>query len=228
MCSLEVCPQRRFHVKLTEIFNEILKSTRILTVIILINLIGTLAGFYYYYDQLSLSPVYLWPFIPDCPLYTMLAVVVLVTFLLKKKSVDLLSFITSIGLAKYGTWTVLVVLGFSPFYFSINSSMYSVLACAHVLMALEFILPLYIIKEIKKSYVIAAFAWFFLNDFFDYYVGTHPPLPSWGVSSVAFMTFAMTPIFIIIVSLTHKFLNDANLNVYAFAGVAKLGQRRRA
>jgi len=215
-------------VKLTEIFNEILKSTRILTVIILINLIGTLAGFYYYYDQLSLSPVYLWPFIPDCPLYTMLAVVVLVTFLLTKKSVDLLSFITSIGLAKYGTWTVLVVLGFSPFYFSINSSMYGVLACAHVLMALEFILPLYIIKEIKKSYVIAAFAWFFLNDFFDYYVGTHPPLPSWGVSSVAFMTFAMTPIFIIIVSLTHKFLNDANLNVYAFAGVAKLGQRRRA
>jgi len=215
-------------VRLTEIPNEILKSTRILTVIILINLIGTLAGFYYYYDQLSSSPVYLWPFIPDCPLYTMLAVVVLVTFLFTKKSVDLLSFITSIGLAKYGTWTVLVVLGFSPFYFSINSSLYGLLACAHVLMALEFILPLYIIKEIKKSYVVAAFAWFFLNDFFDYFVGTHPPLPSWGVSIVAFMTFAMTPILIIIVSLTHKFLNDANLNVYAFAGVAKPGQRRRA
>jgi len=215
-------------VKLTEIFNKILKSTRILTTIILINLIGTLAGFYYYYDQLSSSPVYLWPFIPDCPIYTMLAVVVLVTYLLKKKSVDLLSFIASIGLAKYGMWTVLVVLGFSPFYFSINSSMYGVLACVHVLMALEFILPLYIIKEIKKSYVITAFTWFFLNDFFDYYVGTHPPIPSWGISSVAFMTFAMTPIFIIGVCLIHKFLNDANLDVYAFAGVAKLGQRRRA
>ena len=158
----------------------------------------------------------------------MLAVVVLVIFLFTNKSVDLLNFITSIGLAKYGAWTVLVVLGFSPFYFSINSNMYGVLACAHVLMALEFILPLYIIKEIKKSYVVAAFAWFFLNDFFDYYVGTHPPLPSWGVSSVAFMTVAMTPIFIIIVCLTHKFLNDANLSIYAFAGVAKPGQRRRA
>ena len=215
-------------MRLTGIFNKILKSTYILTVIITINLIGTLAGFYYYSNQLSSSPVYLWPFIPDCPLYTMLVVIVLVTFHFTNKSVDLLSFITSIGLAKYGTWTVLVVLGFSSFYFSIDRNVYVVIACAHVLMALEFILPLYIIKEIKKSYVLAAFIWFFLNDFFDYYVGTHPPLPSWSVSSVAFMTFAMTPIFIIIVSLTYKFLNDANLNEYAQAGVAKLGQRRRA
>jgi uncharacterized membrane protein YpjA len=210
------------------IFKKIFNNILFLTIIVVINLLGSIIGFYYYYHQLSSSPLYLWPFIPDCPLYTLLVAAILITFILTKKSADMLSFITSIGLAKYGTWTVLVVLGFSQFYFSVDQNMYTALACMHVLMALEFILPLSIMKGIKKSYIVVVFVWFFLNDFFDYYFGTHPPLPYWGVSDVAFMTFLMTPIFIIIAITTRKFLNDANLNVYASAGVAKLGQRRRA
>lgn len=210
------------------IFKKIFSNTLLLVIIIVINLLGSIIGFYYYYQQLCSSPLYLWPFIPDCPLYTLLTAAILMTLILTKKSSDILNFITSIGLAKYGTWTVLVVLGFSQFYFSIDQNMYIALACIHVLMALEFILPLFIMRGIKNNYIVVALLWFFLNDFFDYYFGTHPPLPYWGVSEVAYMTFLMTPVFIIITITTRKFLNDANLNLYASAGVAKLGQRRRA
>jgi uncharacterized membrane protein YpjA len=210
------------------IFKKIFNNRLLLTIIIIVNLLGSVIGFYYYYPQLSSSPLYLWPFIPDCPLYTLLVAAILITFILSTKSSDILSFISSIGLAKYGTWTVVVVLGFSQFYFSIDQNMYTILACMHILMALEFVLPLSIMKGIKRSYIAVAFLWFFLNDFVDYYFGTHPPLPYWGVSDIAFLTFVMTPIFIIIVIITRKFLNDADLNVYALAGVAKLGQRRRA
>ncbi len=210
------------------IFNKIFNNVLFLAIIIVINLLGSIIGFYYYSQQLSSSPLYLWPFIPDCPLYTLLTAAIFITLILTKRSSDTLNFITSIGLAKYGTWTVLVVLAFSQFYFSADQNMYTALACVHVLMALEFILPLFVMRGIKNSYVAVAFVWFFLNDFVDYYFGTHPPLPYWGVSDVAYMTFLMTPVFIIIVVITRKFLNDADLNLYASAGVAKLGQRRRA
>ncbi len=37
-------------------------------VLFAINLAGTVYGMYWYWDQLAVTPVYLWLFTPDCPL----------------------------------------------------------------------------------------------------------------------------------------------------------------
>ena len=188
----------------------ILENTPLLVAIIIINVAGTLIGFYYYWDQLvSSSPVY-WIFIPDCPLYTMLAAAILAVYVSKRRSSDLVNFITAIGLAKYGTWTVFVILAFAGFYFSIDSSFYSLLVLLHVAMAVEFILPVMLIRQLRPRFVAVALIWFFANDYADYFLGTHPPIPPGDITQIAIFTFLLTPVFIIVVYAAARFLNNVN------------------
>ena len=188
----------------------ILENTPLLVAIIIINVAGTLIGFYYYWDQLvSSSPVY-WIFIPDCPLYTMLAAAILAVYVSTRRSSDLVNFITAIGLAKYGTWTVFVILAFAGFYFSIDSSFYSLLVLLHVAMAVEFILPVMLIRQLKPRFIAVALMWFFANDYADYFLGTHPPIPPGDITQIAIFTFLLTPVFIIFAYAAARFLNNGN------------------
>ena len=188
---------------------SIVENTPLLVAIILINVAGTLVGFYYYWDQLLAASPLLWIFIPDCPLYTALAAVILSVYITTKRSSDPINFIAAVGLAKYGTWTVAVVLGFSSFYFSIDGNLYAALVLLHVAMAAEFVLPVLLIRQLKKIFVATALAWFFLNDFADYYLGTHPPLPTLDTSFVGAFTFLLTPLFVGAVYATARFLNNS-------------------
>ncbi|HYA32515.1 MAG TPA: DUF1405 domain-containing protein [Candidatus Bathyarchaeia archaeon] len=189
---------------------RLLENTPLIAAIISINVAGTLAGFYYYWDQLvSSSPVY-WIFIPDCPLYTMLIAAILAVYVTTQRSSDLVNFITAVGLAKYATWTVFVVLAFSAFYFSVDSSLYSVLVLLHVAMAVEFFLPLMLIKELRARYAAIALIWFFTNDFADYYLGTHPPVPINDITQIGIFTFLTTPVFIIVAYAAARFLSNSD------------------
>jgi uncharacterized membrane protein YpjA len=185
------------------------ENTPLLIAIIIINIAGSLVGLFYYWDQLvSASPV-AWIFIPDCPLYTMLVAVVLATYASTKRGSDLINFITAVGLAKYGTWTVVVVLGFSTFYFSVDSTLYTVLVLMHVAMAAEFILPLLLIRQLKYRWTAITLVWFLANDFADYFLGTHPPVPTSEISLIAAFTFLLTPLFIALAYYTARFLNNS-------------------
>jgi uncharacterized membrane protein YpjA len=188
---------------------SIVENTPLLVAIILINVAGTLVGFYYYWDQLLAASPVLWVFIPDCPLYTMLAAVILAVYVTTKRSSDLFNFIAAVGLVKYGTWTVAVVLGFSSFYFSIDSKLYAVLVLLHVAMAAEFVLPLLLIRQLNKNFIAIALAWFFLNDFVDYYFGTHPPVPTLDTSLIGAFTFLLTPLFVGAAYAAARFLNNS-------------------
>lgn len=188
---------------------SIVENTPLLVAIILINVAGTLVGFYYYWDQLLAANPLLWIFIPDCPLYTMLAAVILAVYVAAKRRSDLVNFIAAVGLAKYGTWTVAVVLRFNSFYFSIDSNLYAALVLLHVAMAAEFVLPVLLIRQLKKSFVAIALAWFFLNDFADYYLGTHPPLPTLDTSLIGAFTFLLTPLVVGAVYAAARFLNNS-------------------
>jgi uncharacterized membrane protein YpjA len=188
---------------------SLVENTPLLIAVIVINIAGSLIGFYYYWDQLVSASPFAWIFIPDCPLYTMLAAVVLAVYVSTKRSSDLINFITAVGLAKYGTWTVVVVLWFSAFYFSFDSSLYTVLALLHVAMAAEFILPLLLIRRVKPHLAAIAFVWFLANDFADYFLGTHPPVPTSEISQIAAFTFLLTPLFIVIAYIAARFLNNS-------------------
>ena len=188
---------------------SIVENTPLLIAIIIINIASSLVGLFYYWDQLVSASPFAWIFIPDCPLYTMLVALVLAVYASTKRSSDLINFITAVGLAKYGTWTVIVVLGFSTFYFSIDSTLYTVLALMHVTMAAEFILPLLLIRKLKYRLTAIALVWFLANDFADYSLGTHPPVPTNEISLIAAFTFLLTPLFIAIAYCTARFLNNS-------------------
>jgi uncharacterized membrane protein YpjA len=188
--------------------HKTVESAPLLIAIIIINIAGSLVGFYYYWDQLASANPFLWIFIPDCPLYTMLAAGVLTIYVSTKHSSDLINFITAVGLAKYGTWTVAVVLGFSTFYFSIDSSLYTVIALLHVAMVAEFVVPLLLIRQLKYRLAAIALVWFLANDFVDYFLGAHPPIPTSEISLIAAFTFLLTPLFIVIAYCTASFLNN--------------------
>jgi len=190
-------------------FRSIVENTPLLIAIIIINIAGSLVGLFYYWDQLVSATPFAWIFIPDCPLYTLLVAVVLAVYASTKRSSDLINFITAVGLAKYGTWTVIVVLGFSTFYFSVDSTLYTVLVLMHVAMAAEFILPLLLIRQLRYRLTAIAFVWFLANDFADYFLGTHPPVPTSQISLIAAFTFLLTPLFIVLAYCTVRFLNNS-------------------
>src|SRR5512146_888785 len=120
-----------------KIIDGINADRRLLIVILLINIAGSLFGLYYYWDQLMVTPWYLWLAVPDCPLYTFFMIFALLLVLLGRPS-DTLNAVTAVGLSMYGTWTVVVLLYFREIYFSpANALMSSGLWISHAGMALE-------------------------------------------------------------------------------------------
>ncbi len=172
----------------------IVENAPLMAIVIIINLAGALVGFFYYWDQILTSNPSIWLFIPDCPFYVLLGAIVLAAYLIKKRRSDFVSFITAIGLLKYGTWTALVVLGFNTFYFAIDSTLYGLIAIMHIGMAFEFVLPLFLIQRVRWYFAALALLWFFANDVVDYYFAAHPPIPINELTIIAPLTFALTPL----------------------------------
>jgi len=79
-----------------------------------LNLLGIYFGYSVYEYQFALHPAYLAIFVPDCPLYVLLSLIIILG-LVKN---DIFSFIVSIGMVKYGLWTVFILLFHSGFYFA--------------------------------------------------------------------------------------------------------------
>ncbi|MBR9678570.1 MAG: DUF1405 domain-containing protein, partial [Nanoarchaeota archaeon] len=69
--------------------------------LILLNLVGVISGFYYYLPSFSQVPFYLWFFLPDCPLYVLFFIVILVI-----KTPEWVKGLVSIGLIKYAGWSI--------------------------------------------------------------------------------------------------------------------------
>lgn len=152
------------------IIDWIYRDHRILTIIIAINIIGSLFGLYYYWEQLMMTPWYLWIFVPDCPLYTFLMIFALL-FLVLGKRYDIFNTVTAVGLSMYGTWTMFVLLYFNEIYFSpANALMSTGLFVSHFGMAIESVLLLPYLKNTKIAPWLIAGAWFLIQTVFDYFV----------------------------------------------------------
>ncbi|MBW3022940.1 DUF1405 domain-containing protein [Candidatus Woesearchaeota archaeon] len=139
------------------------------------NIFGAIFGFTWWYgDQLLRSPWYLWLIVAPCPLYAALFVVcisiILLNFRLKNFFIQLLVFITSVGLIKYGIWTVFFWTTYSGSS-GLQWYMIAWLVVSHSAMAVESVLlvPKINIKKYGKILVPLSLAWFFLNDFFHYF-----------------------------------------------------------
>jgi len=142
-----------------------LADRRILWVLLIINIIGTVYGYYWYRGQLNVTPLQFLPFVPDSPTASLFFVFVLIAFLFRKNW-PLFEALAIVTLFKYGIWAVVMniltkmVTGYLPWegYMLIIS---------HGAMAIEGLLyaPFY---RIKLRYLLIAAIWTLHNDIIDY------------------------------------------------------------
>ena len=183
-------------------------------VVVLLNLAGFLAGIIFWYGEQLLQAAgqwFLWPFIPDCPLFAGLFVI---AFLGLRAGRDwhLFYTATALGLIKYGVWTVV----FSLAYWAAGAVLepLSLAMClTHVGMILEGVYVCYRILSpvsrgtppgFRQRDVFIATAWFLLSDLVDYGLGHYPqfdpemaplPLIQWHT---IFMTVALAAVFFVL------------------------------
>ena len=153
---------------------------------IFLNVLGVIVGTYFYASQLAATPLPLILFVPDCPLYVFLSL--LIIFRVVRN--DVFSFIVSIGMVKYGLWTVFALFFHSSHYFVPNMFAISVIfVIGHIGMAVEglAILPQ---KRLGTLALALAVGWFLINDAPDYFLGTVPSLPPGGLEIVRNITIA--------------------------------------
>ncbi|MBS4173262.1 DUF1405 domain-containing protein [Bacillus sp. FJAT-49736] len=133
--------------------------------LLIINILGTVYGYYWYRGQLSITPIQFIPFVPDSPTASLFFVFVLIAFLFRSNW-PLFEALAIVTLFKYGVWAVVMniltkmVSGYLPWegYMLIIS---------HGAMAIEGLLfaPFY---RIKLRHIALAAIWTLHNDIIDY------------------------------------------------------------
>lgn len=118
----------------------------VLWMLLIVNVLGTLYGYYWYRYQLEETPIQFLLFVPDSPTASLFFVIVLVGFL-QKKHYGLFEALAFVSLVKYGLWAVgmNIFLGIKLGGLDIMSIM---LIFSHLAMAIEAVLyaPYYRIK----------------------------------------------------------------------------------
>lgn len=156
-------------------------------IVLLLNVAAVLVGLWFYSAQLASSSPLLWIFIPDCPLYVLLCIFLLIG----KIKGDFFALIISANTLKYGLWTMLVLFFYPNYYFAPQQIlMYCAFMLGHAGMAMQgfLLLP-------KKAGAFAIFfllAWFLLNDFADYALGVHPPIPTEHMGAISLFALLLS------------------------------------
>ncbi len=97
---------------------QALRQPWLLVTVLLVNLGGIVYGFYYYLPQFRVTPVYLWPLIPDSPLAVLLLSIAL-TFVLLGRSKPWLNLVGAGAMIKVGIWTA-IILAWFPEHFQFS------------------------------------------------------------------------------------------------------------
>ena len=84
-----------------------LANRSFLFLLLLINIAGTIYGYYWYGWQLAETPAIFLPFVPDSPTASLFFVFVIIAFLVKKKW-PLAEALAIVTLFKYGIWAVVM------------------------------------------------------------------------------------------------------------------------
>ncbi|MFH5799746.1 DUF1405 domain-containing protein [Haladaptatus sp. CMAA 1911] len=161
--------------------------------IVIINLVGTAFGFWYYgfhpYPfsdplitwQFAAEPASMWLFVPDSPMATLFIALSLALWKLGRNNewVNMLAFF---GCIQLGLWTPFVLATFFSGFIGVGWPMYAFLFCSHLAMVVEaFLIHRY--SDFPVGAVFVAVVWYGFNDLVDYFVpivGTphHTTLPA--------------------------------------------------
>lgn len=143
----------------------LLANRSILWLLLVVNIAGTIYGYYWYGWQLEDTPAKFLAFVPDSPTASLFFVFVLLAFLLKKNW-GLMESLAIITLFKYGIWAVVM----NILVYFVNGELDGVgymLMASHFAMAVQGLLyaPFY---RIKWWHFVVAAIWTLHNDVIDY------------------------------------------------------------
>lgn len=169
-------------------FFYLLKSKPFLVLLLLINVPGTIYGYYWYGWQLAdTKPIFLL-FVPDSPTASLFFCFVLLAFLFGKNW-PLMEGLAAVTLFKYGIWAV-VMNGLVMVETGQLSGVAIMLILSHLGMAIEGLLftPFY---AIKPWHLVAVAIWTLHNDVIDYVFGQMPrySILSEYTSLIGYFTF---------------------------------------
>lgn len=143
----------------------VLSNKHFIWLLLIINILGTVYGYYWYRFQLAETPNIFLAFVPDSPTASLFFVIVLVAFLWKKNW-PFFESLALITLFKYGVWAVVmnILVYFETGVLGLDSLM---LIISHGAMAIQGILyaPFY---RIKWEHIVLASIWTLHNDIIDY------------------------------------------------------------
>ncbi len=162
-----------------------------MAVALLINLLGTAFGYYYYQGLLESSPFWKWIFIPDSPNSTLIFSAAIALILVGRPS-SVIGALGCVYIMKYGLWTMFVILYFPEFFLAPHwSDYYWLMFWLHLGMFLEPLLILHTIRRNLRTLVVPLVL-LLINDYADYLGGTSPlysfPLGDLGITP-AFSVF---------------------------------------
>lgn len=137
----------------------------VIKLLLLVNIAGTIYGYYWYGWQLKETPAVFLPFVPDSPTASLFFVFVLIAFLFRKNW-GLIEALAIVTLFKYGIWAVVMNILVYFVQGELDFTSY-LLIFSHFAMAVEGILyaPFY---RIKWWHLIVAAIWTLHNDVIDY------------------------------------------------------------
>jgi uncharacterized membrane protein YpjA len=151
-----------------------LANRNILLLLLVVNILGTLYGYYWYGWQLAETPTKFLIFVPDSPTASLFFVFVLIAFLLKKNW-GLIETMAIVTLFKYGIWAVVMNLLVLVETGELDWVSYMLIG-SHLAMAIQGILyaPFY---RIKLWHIIVTAIWTLHNDVIDYVFMMLPRYP---------------------------------------------------
>jgi len=160
-------------------------QARFMLPLIVINLAGSVYGYYWYAQQLASTPFYYWPFVSDSPFSTTLFTFALIARLRGWRN-DWLPVVAFVCCLKYGFWAVVLI---SHYWFAKGTvtPVETALWLSHWGMVLEGWAYLHTL-ELKRTAVVGSVFWLAANDFLDYAGGLHPYLFTSGQLPVAMVT----------------------------------------
>ena len=169
-------------------FFYLLKSKPFLVLLLLINIPGTIYGYYWYGWQLAdTKPIFLL-FVPDSPTASLFFCFVLLAFLFGKNW-PLMEGLAAVTLFKYGIWAV-VMNALVMIETGQLSTVAIMLILSHLGMAIEGLLftPFY---KIKPWHLVVVAIWTLHNDVIDYVFGQMPrySILSEYTSLIGYFTF---------------------------------------
>jgi uncharacterized membrane protein YpjA len=166
----------------------ILANRNILLLLLIVNILGTLYGYYWYGWQLADTPTKFLLFVPDSPTASLFFVFVLIAFLLRRNW-GLIETLAIVTLFKYGIWAVVMNILVLVETGELDWVGYMLIG-SHFAMAVQGILyaPFY---RIKLWHIIVTAIWTLHNDVIDYVFMMLPRYPVLNLytAQIGYFTF---------------------------------------